>query len=398
MRRSEKILLAILILGLLAWQGGRLVNRLLLDPIRQRQDELAQLEERIASQQKQDAELSRVETGLRRWRQRSLPPDPLTAQRLYQQWLTDLAQDCGFTSLKVFPDQVRRKSEAAVGVVVSVDAEARLGQLCLFLSRCYRTDLAQQITLLNIDSTRDHGDPPLRVTIMAEGLSLRDAPARQRLFPISTLARDLGVQESTVHVVDEIPLPETSGCWLRIGGEYMPAVAASGMQWSVKRPASGPAANSHARGESVEFIPLTSSPPEETRPAYEDLVAQNPFAKPAPPVVEQVPLVGDEAPELDPAEFTYLVGAFAEDDQHQAWLYDRLNNKTVIVSIGDPFSVAGIVGVVRSIGNGFILLQHNDSLWRLRLGKNLRSMERLADGTAKIQADLEQEGAEAAEK
>jgi hypothetical protein len=298
---------------------------------------------------------------------------------LYQQWLTDLAQDCGFNSLKVFPDQVRRKSEASVGVVVSVDAEARLGQLCLFLRRFYRTDLAQQITLLNIDSTRDQGDPALRVTIMAEGLSLRDAPARQRLFPTSTLARDLDGQESTVHVVDEIPLPETGQCWLRIGGEYLPAVAASGTQWSVKRSADGSAATSHARGETVEFIPLTSSPPETIRPSYEQLVAQNPFAKPAPPVVEEVPLVQDDAPELDPAEFTYLVGAFAEDDQHQAWLYDRLNNKTVIVSIGDPFSVAGIVGVVQSVGNGFILLQHNDSLWRLRLGKNLRSMERLPD-------------------
>ena len=166
MRRSEKILLAILVLGLLAWQGGRLVNRLIFDPIWRSRAELADLDAQLDEQQAQQAEFSRAEKALKHWRQRSLPPDALTAQRLYQQWLTGLARDCGFQSLKVFPDQVARRSDASVGVLVSVDAEARLSQLCLFLSRFHRTDLAQQITSLNIDSTADRGDPVLRVFLL----------------------------------------------------------------------------------------------------------------------------------------------------------------------------------------------------------------------------------------
>lgn len=308
MRRSEKVLLAILVLGLLTWQGGRLVDRVMFDPIRRSRAELERLDEQIAEQTRQTAELSRAEATLKNWQQRSLPPDPLTAQRLYQQWLTDLAQDCGFATLKVYPDRVMPKNDASVGVAVSINAEATLDQLSLFLSRFYRTDLAHQITALNIDSTQDRGDPVLRVTIMAEGLSLRAAEARQQLF-------------------------------------------------------------------SAGAVPVTDAP---ANTAYAALVANNPFAKPTPKIVERPPPPEEPAePEIDPAEFTYLIAAFAQDDRREAWLYDRLNNTNVVISTGRPFSASGIEGIVREIGDEFVLLDRNDSRWRLELGKNLTSMERV---------------------
>ncbi len=309
MRRSEKILLAILVFGLLAWQGGRLVDRLMFEPIRRSRAELDRLDERVAEQMRRAAELSRAAAALKLWQQRSLPPDPLTAQRLYQQWLTDLAQECGFAALKVYPDRVMRKNDACVGVLVSINAEATLDQLCSFLSRFYRTDLAQQITALNIDSTQDRGDPVLRVTIMAEGLSLRDAAERQQLFPAGTAA--------------------------------------------------------------------ATDPPADA--SYAELVAKNPFAKPVPKIVERPAPPREEPtePEIDAAEFTYLIAAFAQDDRREAWLYDRLNNTNVVISPGKPFLAAGIEAVVRAIGEDFVLLDYHDSRWRLKLGKNLRSMERL---------------------
>ena len=309
MRRSEKMLLAILVLGLLTWQGGSLVNRLLFEPIRRSHAELNRLAEQIAEQKIQTAELTSAERKLQRWQQRSLPPDPLTAQRLYQKWLTDLAEDCGFDGLNVYPDRVMRKSDACMGVLVSINAEAKLDQLCSFLSRFYQTDLAQHITVLNINSTQNRGDPVLRVTIMAEGLSLRDATRRHHLFPAGT-------------------------------------------------PASDPPANA-------------------SQVNYAGLVANNPFSKPAPKIVERPRPPVEEPPEIDPAEFTYLVAAFAQDDQYQAWLYDRLNNENFVIDPGRPFSVAGINGVVQAIGDDFVLLDCGDLRWRLRLGKNLRSMERV---------------------
>lgn len=315
MRRSEQILLAVLLLGLLTWQGGRLVNRVLFEPIRQRRAELGRLDELLAEQKIKTAKLSRAESELKRWHQKSLPPDPLTAQRLYQQWLTNLAQDCGFVALNVYPDRVVRKNDACVGVLVSINAEASLDRLCLFLSRFYGTDLAHHLIALNIDSTQDRGDPVLRVTIMAEGLSLRDATQRQQLFPVGTPPND----------------PPTSPLHLD----------------------------------------------------YANLVANNPFAKPTPKVVERPPPAMEESPEIDPAEFTYLVAAIAQDDQRQAWLYDRLNNENVIIDPGKPFSVAGIDGVVQAIGDNFVLLDCGEVRWRLRLGKNLRSMELVPDANGK---------------
>ena len=378
MRRSEKILTAILLLGLLAWQGGRLVNRLVIDPIRQSRTALGRLDARLAEQEREAVELSRAKENLERWRRRSLPPDPLTAQRLYQRWLNDLAQDCGFVEPRVFPDRVIRKNDACMGALVSIDAEARLEQICQFLSRFYRTDLAQQITSLSITSPQNRGDSTLRVAITAEGLLMLDAPTRQRLFPTGKLGGALSEQDTTVKIVEGDGFPMTAGFLVRIGGEYVRTVEVTGTQWVVQRGADRSVPTIHADGDLVELVPVIETLRDVSRsPDYSDLVSRNPFRKPAPKIVEPTPRAPDEPPEIDPAEFTYLVGAFAQNDLRQAWLYDRLNNENVIVGLGEFFSVAGIEGVMQTIGDNFVLLDQGESRWRLGLGKNLRSMERV---------------------
>jgi hypothetical protein len=193
MRRREKFLLAILLLGLLAWQGARLTHRLLIAPLDRSRARLQRLDEQFAEQTNRVAELSRAAATLDDWQRQSLPPDPFTAQRLYQQWLHDLAQECGLAALKVYPDRVTRKGSDCVAVTVSINAETTLDRLCLFLSRFYEMRLAQQITLLNIDRTQDQGDPRLRVAILVEGLSLRGAAERQQLFPDDALAGDSSI-------------------------------------------------------------------------------------------------------------------------------------------------------------------------------------------------------------
>jgi hypothetical protein len=377
MRRSEKVLLAILVLGLLVWQGGRLVNRLLFEPIRQSRAESDRLDGQITEQQVQSAELSRTLGELERWQQRSLPPDPLTAQRLYQQWLTDLAFDSNFASVKVYPDRVISKNDACMGVLVSINAEATLDQLCLFLNRFYRTDLAHQLTALNIDSTRDRGDPVLQVTLMAEGLSLRSSPTRQRLFPTGTLDLEVSEEETTIQIAGSEAIPVAEDSLVRIGGEYLRVMTVTGTEWTVQRGADRSLPRSHTRGELVELVPMVHATAKLATGDYTNLVESNPFAKPTPIVVERAPPPQEETPEIDAAEFTYLVAAFAQDDQRQAWLYDRLNNENVVIDAGQAFSVAGVEGVVQSIGDDFVVLNSGSTRWRLRLGKNLRSMERL---------------------
>lgn len=379
MRRSEKTLLAIFLLVVLAWQGERLVNRSIVVPIQRGHARLAELDQELAEQDRQTASLQRVADDLAAWRRRSLPPDPFTAQRLYQQWLTDLAQDCGFRAPKVFPDRVSPKHDACLGVMVSIDAEATLSQLCLFLSRFYRTDLAQQIVALNIDSTQDQGDPVLRVTILAEGLSLPTAEPRQRLFLTGALTGSLDNQQTTARVTGAEALPLQTRMLIRIDGEYLEGVKVADSEWQVQRGADRSTAITHQNGARVEFIPLVDQAMNSPSADYAALVAGNPFARPTPKVVQRPPPVEERPPPIDPAAFTYLVAAFAQNDQRQAWFYDRLNNQNVVIGSGQPFAIAGIEGVVEEIGDDFVLLDHADARWRLRLGKNLRSMERVGD-------------------
>ena len=115
---------------------------------------------------------------------------------------------------------------------------------------------------------------------------------------------------------------------------------------------------------------------------YRDFIAQNPFAKPAPEIVAKPKPATDvhekQDVEIDAAQFVFLVGAVLKDRQREAWLYDRLNNQMHIISPRQDFSIAGIDGVVLAVGPDEFSFEHADASWRLKVGENLRSMERAA--------------------
>ncbi len=52
----------------------------------------------------------------------------------------------------------------------------------------------------------------------------------------------------------------------------------------------------------------------------------------------------------------------------------RLNNRMHIISPGQDFSIAGIDGVVLSVGPDDFSFEHADASWHLKVGKNLRSI------------------------
>ena len=86
---------------------------------------------------------------------------------------------------------VTNKNEGCVGVLVSIEADATLEQLCTFLDRFDRAAILHQIESLYVDSQEDQGDPRLRVSINAEGLAIQDAQAQNWPLPQATLAGDL---------------------------------------------------------------------------------------------------------------------------------------------------------------------------------------------------------------
>jgi hypothetical protein len=84
-------------------------------------------------------------------------------------------------------------------------------------------------------------------------------------------------------------------------------------------------------------------------------------------------------PAVDAAKQIYLTGATDLGDQPQAWLSDRRTDRCVSIRPGEQLHVAGIKGKVTSVTRTGIILQVDDRLWSLRLGKNLREMQDLTE-------------------
>ncbi len=379
MQRREKILLAILVAAILLWQGGRFVSRVFFAPIDDRRAELDALDAAIGAREVEQVRLARAEKLLGDARARSLPPDPLIAQRLYQGWLTDLAQNAGFAELKVAPERRVSRNEAFTTVEVSVAGEATLEQLCLFLYRFYRTDLLHRVTSMNVVGKEHEGNPPLKVSLTAEGVALSDAPTRKRLFAQTTLAKPISIADEVLTVTDPLELPAARDYLVRVGGEFLTVTGFVDKQWTVQRGAEASEWTAHESGEVVELLPVNPDAQALALAAFRSLMARNPFAVPVPveeqPAEPAVVAEQDDRPPLDPAEFTFLIGTMSHGDDHKALLFDRLNNVRLVVAEGQPFSIAGVEGLAIRVGSDHLLFRQGEQTWRLDVGENLRALQ-----------------------
>ena len=197
MQRREQYLIGGLIAAVVLWLGYSGVNSAVLRPIQDKRDQLAKLTKSVSDKEDQQLNLQRSKKLLRGWQARSFPPDlaktrqkpdALNAQRLYSEWLIDLAHLSGFEDLKVSPDRRTPKGNVYVAFLVKIEADARFEQLVSFLDRFYQADLLHRVTSLRVVSKESEGDPFFQVTLEAEGLALLAAPQRRTLFAQTKLA------------------------------------------------------------------------------------------------------------------------------------------------------------------------------------------------------------------
>ncbi|NOX57026.1 MAG: cadherin repeat domain-containing protein [Planctomycetes bacterium] len=468
MQAREKILAAILAItvggGVILPRGWKAYN----EPLNQRMERIQKLDEKLETL-RFDRQVARAKLRkMAAWTKQSLPASPQNAMVLYQQWLTDLAEEVAqFENVTVTPERlVRARDGSYVSVRVKLTAEGTIDRIRNFLFAFYNTNLLQHIVGLTVENRNRGVNGPMAVSITVEGLSLPGAPDRgSSLFPRTRLAADIDEQAETVTVESAADFPEKPPFRVRIGGEFMIVAKADRKRWTVQRRASGFPAAKHPAGSTVELAPVNPQMKAASLGDYNVLVTLNPFAKPqkeappetpnAPPMIEALEPIailpgetatfkvsaldletpdqlkfslGSGAPSgatIDPktgqftwkttwdtapgdyrvtvqvtdgspnpmtasqtvtitvkedvAQYTYLVGAGRKDELREAWLYDRSNNRRLILHEGETLRYAGVEAAVVAIHRDHIVLRTNEAVWKLDLGQNLRSMQKVRD-------------------
>ena len=178
MKQREKILAAVLIVGAFVMWGFPLLKGLIFGGIEDRQIKLTSLLRAEETIDDNELQLLAARKNLSKWEHRSLPPDAEEAELLYQEWLTDLAQIAGLTSVHVIPQPpAPRTSDKYATVRIDIKAEATFEQLTAFLQDFRRVDLMHRISALKIEGAKNPGGP-LKIEATAEGLCLKDASSR----------------------------------------------------------------------------------------------------------------------------------------------------------------------------------------------------------------------------
>lgn len=256
MQKREKLLAGALAGTLVFWFGGTMIADKFLAPLKDLEGQEIRLTEEKKNLFEQQLALARKENDLKGWRALSLPPDPLDAQRLYQEWLTTLAQISGFEITKVVLDRRVAEADTYVTIPVTIDAKAQLQELATFLLRFESVELMHRISRCDVTSPSSEGNPELTITITAEGLSLPSAPPRTRLFPTTELVDPISKDAQKITVLSGKGFPEQVPFCIRIGGEFLNVTQVEGNVWTVQRGVEKTFAEKHDANAGVEEFPL----------------------------------------------------------------------------------------------------------------------------------------------
>ncbi|WP_010584174.1 Ig domain-containing protein [Schlesneria paludicola] len=291
MQRRQQYLLGGLIAVVLIWQGSGWVASAIFGPFETRREELTRLQQAVADKGDKLLSLARARKLLKEWQAISLPPDDLAkskkpsardAQRLYMQWLTDLAQLCGFEELKVTTSGQTQKGNVYIAVVVKLDAEAKYDQLVRFLDLFYRTELMHRVTSLTISNKVFEGDPALKISLDAEGLALIAAPSRRTIFPQTVLDADISDSDTTLEVVSSTGFPKEPGFRVQVLNEFLKVVEMNGNRWTVERGVERTVPSAAAEGTTIDLVRMKPEQSERTLEEFRALIASNIFVKPPP--------------------------------------------------------------------------------------------------------------------
>ncbi|MCA9070034.1 MAG: hypothetical protein KDA84_13975, partial [Planctomycetaceae bacterium] len=296
MQTREKNLAIGLIIVVAMVGFWKIIKPWYMGPIDNAQAQLAVAEKNLDGKKAEQLKLLTATRHLADWKAQSLPPDPkprgrqrpdaLNGQRLYQEWLTDLANHCGMNNAKVVAGITRPIQDVYVAVQVRINTEATYSQLCQFLALFEETDLLHRIETCQVESSNHVGNPLLNVMLVAEGIAMLDAPQRDELFPTTELVSPIKPTDTKLTVKSSDGFPEKGRFTVQLGGEYIAVDSIKGNTWQITRAKNQTKAIAHESGMVIDLglhNALTASDSaKRSHPRLEMVAEQNPFTIPPP--------------------------------------------------------------------------------------------------------------------
>ena len=286
MQQREKILLGGLLVAGAALGARPFIQSTFITPLTEKGTRIETLTREQSDKDVEDLSQMKALRRLKDYKQRSLPPNPLDAHRLYQGWLTDLCQICGLSDVKITLASRQEIEKTFFTVPVSIQATATTDQAVRFMTLFESADLLHRAASVQAVSPTNDGDPTLTLTVLAEGVSLHDAAVRGRLFPQTMLVQEATPQATGFVVKPSKEFSIAPPFLIRTGTEICRVTAVADDRWTVERGVFETSAQKHDAESTIELFPLRPLVPgeEDPREAAKRLVANRLFAKPAPPV------------------------------------------------------------------------------------------------------------------
>ena len=231
-------------------------DKALVEPIQDAQRQLSNAEEDFEREDLERMQLLVARENISQGRATSLPYSISDAQRLYQTWITNLAEQCDFARLVVSPGNATPVRGQLITVDVDVEAETDLEGLSRFLHLHDQANLMHRIVDIEIESSGAQNNPRMEITLKAQGMSVFGSPDRADVFPRTRISAGLGRDANELTVAEDKGFPANTPFAAQLNGEMVRVVKAEGGQWSIERGIEGTSQESHPEGTMLQLFPV----------------------------------------------------------------------------------------------------------------------------------------------
>lgn len=259
-------------------------HEVFLRPIHEGRRSLISAENSLEKAKEKDFELLNAQERISRASDSSLPPELADAQRVYQRWITNLAEQCRFAVPRVAPGNTEFRRDKFLTVDVNVEAETDLEGLSRFLFLFEQADLMHRISSLEIESSGSTGTPRMDVKLTAQGLSILGSPDHSDVFPLTSLPSSLPADSTSLKPAEAKGFPRNAPFIVQVGREMVRVVeVAEDGSWTLQRGQLGTTALAHPENEYVQLFPVAFAGRDAKFEDYESFVRSSPFVKPVQP-------------------------------------------------------------------------------------------------------------------